>query len=62
MKAIEKKKIIEHKLEENTVLERNVLKQSKHPFIVELKYSFQTSSKIYFVMELVQGGEFYKIL
>ena len=62
MKQIQKKQIIEHKLESNTVLERNVLKQSKHPFIVQLKYSFQTDSNLYFVMEYVSGGEFYKIL
>lgn len=62
MKQIEKEKILKNKLQSNTVLERNVLKQSKHPFIVRLKYAFQTNSHIYFVMEYIAGGEFYKIL
>ncbi|CAD8052820.1 unnamed protein product [Paramecium sonneborni] len=62
MKQIEKEKIFKNKLQSNTVLERNVLKQSKHPFIVRLKYAFQTNSHIYFVMEYIAGGEFYKIL
>ncbi|CAD8044949.1 unnamed protein product [Paramecium primaurelia] len=62
MKQIEKEKIFKNKLQNNTVLERNVLKQSKHPFIVRLKYAFQTNSHIYFVMEYIAGGEFYKIL
>ena len=51
MKQIAKKLIVEHKLEQNTVLEKDVLKTSKHPFIVELKYAFQTPSSLYFVME-----------
>lgn len=44
------------------MLERNVLKLSKHPFIVRLKFAFQSNSHIYFVMEYIAGGEFYKIL
>ncbi|CAD8042917.1 unnamed protein product [Paramecium primaurelia] len=61
MKQIRKEKIFKNKLENNTVLERNVLKQSKHPFIVRLKYAFQTNSHIFFVMEYIAGGEFYNI-
>ncbi|CAK75388.1 unnamed protein product (macronuclear) [Paramecium tetraurelia] len=62
MKQIEKERIFKNKLQNNTVLERNVLKQSKHPFIVRLKYAFQTNSHIYFIMEYIAGGEFYRIL
>ena len=29
------------------------------PFIVKLHYSFQTSKKLFFVMEFVKGGELY---
>lgn len=38
--------------------ERNVLLKSlKHPFLVRLHYSFQTSEKLYFVLDYVNGGE-----
>ena len=40
--------------------ERNVLlKNVKHPFLVGLHYSFQTSSKLYFVLDYVNGGELF---
>lgn len=38
--------------------ERNVLLKSlKHPFLVGLHYSFQTTEKLYFVLDYVNGGE-----
>lgn len=62
MKAMNKRVIIEAGLRENAVIEKTVLKTSKHPFIVNLKYAFQTPTYLYFVMEYIQGGEFFKIL
>lgn len=38
--------------------ERNVLLKSvQHPFLVGLRYSFQTPEKLYFVLDYVNGGE-----
>lgn len=38
--------------------ERNVLlKNVKHPFLVGLHYSFQTTDKLYFVLDFINGGE-----
>lgn len=31
----------------------------KCPFIVELKYAFQTPDKLYFVVEYANGGELF---
>jgi serine/threonine protein kinase len=40
--------------------ERNVLvKNIKHPFLVGLHYSFQTRTKLYFVLTYVNGGELF---
>lgn len=38
--------------------ERSVLmKNIKHPFLVGLHFSFQTTDKLYFVLDYVNGGE-----
>lgn len=38
--------------------ERNVLlKNVKHSFLVGLHYSFQTTDKLYFVLDYINGGE-----
>lgn len=38
--------------------ERNVLlKNVKHPFLVGLHFSFQTSSRLYFILDYINGGE-----
>lgn len=40
--------------------ERNVLIRSvKHPFLIGLKWAFQTSEKLYFVTDYVNGGEIF---
>jgi serine/threonine protein kinase len=40
--------------------ERNVLLRNvTHPFLVGLHYSFQTSTKLYFVLDYVNGGELF---
>ena len=37
-----------------------MLLQARHPFLVGMKYVFQTEQRIYFVMRYVRGGELYK--
>ena len=39
----------------NLITERNVL-LNDHPFLATLHFSFQTKSKIYLVMDYIQGG------
>lgn len=43
----------------HTKAERNILEEVKHPFIVELKYAFQTGQKLYLIMEYLSGGELF---
>ena len=42
-----------HIMAERSVLLKNV----RHPFLVGLRYSFQTPEKLYFVLDYVNGGE-----
>jgi len=35
------------------------MNNSKHPFLVGLRYSFQTAEKLYFVLDYVNGGELF---
>ena len=62
MKVIRKKDIYKNQLAENIILEKYILSKQKHPFIVDLKYAFQTSRKIYLIMEYISGGELFKLL
>ncbi|KAI9237009.1 MAG: kinase-like domain-containing protein [Podila humilis] len=60
MKVLNKKQIIEQKQVEHTIAERNVLVQAlQSPFIVGLKFSFQTPTKLYLVQDFMNGGELF---
>lgn len=59
MKIIKKAHIVERDEVSHTMAERNVLGKLHHPFIVPLKYSFQSSEKLYLVLAFVNGGELF---
>ena len=42
--------------------EREILTNSKIPWIVNLKYSFQDESFLYLVMDFLSGGDFMSLL
>ena len=59
LKTIHKSRLIESGKVETVLNERNILAKSKHPFITELKFAFQSSSKFYLGLEYVSGGELF---
>src|SRR5690606_25629801 len=60
MKVLNKKDVIEKQQVEHTLSERNVLIQAySSPFIVGLKFSFQTPQKLYLVLDYMNGGELF---
>jgi protein-serine/threonine kinase len=59
MKVLKKSVIIEKKQVEHTKTERRVLERVKHPFVVQMKYAFSDSEKLYFVLDYCNGGELF---
>lgn len=59
MKSLRKDVIIEYDQVESTRLEKDILLQADHPFLVGMSYVFQTEQKIFFVMRFVRGGELF---
>jgi len=59
MKMLRKENVVKRNQVEHTKAERNVLEAVSHPFIVSLKYAFQTPKKLYFVLDYCAGGELF---
>lgn len=59
MKVLVKKDIVERQEIQHTLSERNVLIQATSPFLVGLKFSFQTPEKLYLVLDYMNGGELF---
>lgn len=59
MKTIRKNHIIQRAEVPHTLAERSVLAQINNPFIVPLKFSFQSETKLYLVLAFVNGGELF---
>jgi len=43
----------------HTKTERRVLANINHPFIVSLKFAFQTPAKLYMILDYFNGGELF---
>ncbi|KAF9366012.1 AGC protein kinase Gad8 [Mortierella sp. NVP85] len=59
MKILRKVQIINRSEVNHTLAERTVLAQINNPFIVPLKFSFQSPEKLYLVLAFVNGGELF---
>lgn len=59
LKTIRKAHIVSRSEVTHTLAERTVLAQVNNPFIVPLKFSFQSPDKLYLVLAFVNGGELF---
>lgn len=59
LKTIRKAHIVNRSEVTHTLAERTVLAQVNNPFIVPLKFSFQSIEKLYLVLAFVNGGELF---
>lgn len=59
MKILKKRAIIARNQVEHTKAERKILEALQHPFLMTLRYAFQSNEKLYFVLDYFQGGELF---
>jgi len=59
LKTLKKIKVKQRNGMNRTNLEKKILETIEHPFIVSLKYAFQTPTKLYMAMEWCPAGELY---
>lgn len=59
MKVMRKDRILERNHLHYLKGERDILTAVLHPFIVTLRYSFQTSSKLYLLLDFINGGHLF---
>ena len=62
MKILNKKQILGNNLARYAKTERDVLSYSKHPFIVGLRYAFQTPEKLFLLLDYAPGGNMSRAL
>ncbi|QDZ17804.1 protein kinase [Chloropicon primus] len=59
MKILQKDKVLEKHQLEHTKAERHILQAVQHPFMVHLRFAFQSESKLYMILDYVNGGELF---
>ncbi|TXG50362.1 hypothetical protein EZV62_022886 [Acer yangbiense] len=59
MKVMRKQTIIKKNHVDYMKAERDILTKVLHPFIVLLRYSFQTKSKLYLILDFINGGHLF---
>lgn len=62
MKVLKKEQVIKRKQFEHTMAERRILEDIDHPFIVSLRFAFQTTQKLFMVFDFFNGGELFHYL
>ena len=59
MKVLSKAEVVRRHQVEHTKTERRILAEVSHPYILSLRFAFQTSSKLYLVTDYCPGGELF---
>ena len=62
LKLLEKSRMTQRGIAERVIAESVSLQYIRHPFVVTLHYAFQDSSRVYFVLEHVAGGDLFGFL
>ncbi|XP_014216493.1 RAC-beta serine/threonine-protein kinase B-like [Copidosoma floridanum] len=59
LKSVMKSFIIGRNQVSHTLSENRVMRIMRHPFLISLKYSFQTADRLFFVVDYLSGGDLY---
>lgn len=62
MKVLTKEEMIQKNKVKRVMTEREILATANHPFIVTMYASYQTATRLCFIMEFCEGGEFFRVL
>jgi serum/glucocorticoid-regulated kinase 2 len=62
LKILKKENVEKRKQEDKVLVERNILVDINHPFVIHFHGSFQTLKKLYFVLEYCPGGELFNLI
>jgi len=62
MKCIRKDVVIKNESMDSLKLEKEILYEVNHPFIVGMDYVFSDADRIYFLMDFIEGGELFRHL
>ena len=62
MKSIRKDVVLENDSMQSLALEKEILYEIDHPFIVSMDYVFQNQFRIFFLMDFIEGGELFRHL
>ena len=62
LKSMRKKLIQKKGQAHRIVMERNILTEINHPFLIKIDSAFQNDRKLYIVLEYCPGGELFGLL
>jgi serine/threonine protein kinase/CRP-like cAMP-binding protein len=62
LKMLNKKEIIGYHQVEGVIREKNIMASIHHPFVIDLRCTFQDDRHLYMLLELVQGGELFTVI
>jgi len=59
VKIMKKEDLIKEKMIKSAIIERQILRELDHPFLVKLHFAFEDESKLFMGMDYVPGGDLY---
>lgn len=62
LKSMRKDVMMNHNSVENIGLEKMIMLQVNHPFIVQMQFVFQREYRVYFMMDFMAGGELFRFM
>lgn len=62
LKMISKRQLLQQQLSMAVMREKNVMESVVHPFLLNMVSSFQDKNYVYFVLELILGGELFELI